>query len=309
MGVLPSLPPKIFGDPSLPNLASSRTPSGATSQEVKKNPTTSPKQKAPTPHSAHAAHGPNTMGPPTARAKSNSVSFDTTRLRNDRLGTLVRELCANFLEAPSWEEFVSNFRGPSYLAEALNDSTHPAAELLQRWRDEGVPVNTSSLPWTDKQKDECINRGCHVSATRHADFLREDFADSIESKFWMVLPYELVRHLEELMIWPAAVKDEHNRRPRLLCDHSWDWGWPSVNDTTIPHAPPESMQFGGTLMRLLTLLRHACLRYGPPRMAKQDVKDGFYRLYLQALACLRMAIVRPKYENVKRACMPRDSLC
>ena len=32
-------------------------------------------------------------------------------------------------------------------------------------------------------------------------------------------------------------------------------------------------------------------------MAKQDVKDGFYRLYLQALACLRMAIVLPKYEG------------
>ena len=295
MGTLPSLPPKIFGDPSLPKPASSRTTLGAASQDAQKNPTTSPKRKAPTPRSAHAAHGPRPAGPPTARAKTNSVPFDTTRLRNDRLGTLVRELCATYLEAPSWEEFVSNFRGPSYLAEALNDVNHPAAELLQRWRDEGVPVHTSSLPWTDEQKDECINRGCHVSATRHSEFLREDFADSIESKFWMVLPYDLVKHLKELMIWPAAVKDEHNRRPRLLCDHSWDWGWPSVNDTTIAHAPPESMQFGWALYRILTLLRHASPRYGPPRMAKQDVKDGFYRLYLQALACLRLAIVLPKY--------------
>ena len=294
MGVLPSLPPKIFGNPSLPSSATSQSLSGA---GAKKDPTiTSPKRKAPTPL-VSAARGPSLAGPPTARAKPNSVPFDTSRLRNDRLGTLVRELCANFYEAPSWETFVSTFRGPSYLAEALNDVAHPAAALLREWRDEGVPVHTSSLPWTDKQKDDCINRGCHPSATLHADFLREEMADSIESKFWMVLPYELVKHLEELMIWPAAVKDEHNRRPRLLCDHSWDWGWPSVNDTTIPHAPPEAMQFGGALDRLVFFLRHANRIFGPPRIAKQDVKDGFYRLYLLALACLRLAIVLPKYDG------------
>ena len=33
----------------------------------------------------------------------------------------------------------------------------------------------------------------------------------------------------------------------------------------------------------------------PNRTSK--VKDGFYRLYLQALACLRLAIVLPKYED------------
>ena len=36
-------------------------------------------------------------------------------------------------------------------------------------------------------------------------------ADFIESKFWMVLPYELIRELVELMIWPAVVKDERDR--------------------------------------------------------------------------------------------------
>ena len=61
-------------------------------------------------------------------------------------------------------------------------------------------------------------------------------ATFMEDKFWMVLPYELVRELVELMLWPAAVKEERERKPRLLCDHSWDWGWDSLNDTTTPHA-------------------------------------------------------------------------
>ena len=218
-------------------------------------------------------------------------------LRNDRLGTLVRQLCEQYNTSPSWEEFVASFRGPSYLSSELDKLTHPAAAVLRQWKEEGVPVHTDSLPWTDKQKDDCVQRGCHVSATRHSEFLRQEMADFIESKFWMVLPYDLIKDRSELMLWPAAVKDEHNRKPRLLCDHSWDWGWPSINDTTVAHAPPEAMQFGGAFERLLTLLRHANARYGPTRMAKHDVKDGFYRLFLRLLDCLRLAVLLPLYEG------------
>jgi hypothetical protein len=123
-------------------------------------------------------------------------------------------------------------------------------------------------------------------------------AEFVESKFWVVLPYEIIRHLRELMMSPAAVKDERERKPRLLCDHSWPWlGWPSVNETTVPHAPPEAMQVGRALPRILWLLRHANPEFGPPRLAKYDVKDGFYRLFLRALDCLRLALVLPKYEG------------
>ena len=70
-----------------------------------------------------------------------------------------------------------------------------------------MPAETDSAPWTDQQKDESIRRGCHPSACEYSTFLCEEMADFIESKFWMVLPYELVRALEELMLWPAAVKE------------------------------------------------------------------------------------------------------
>jgi hypothetical protein len=82
-------------------------------------------------------------------------------------------------------------------------------------------------------------------------------AKFVESKFWVVLPYETIRHLQALMMTPVAVKDERERKPRLLCDHSWPWlGWPSVNKTTVAHAPPEAMQFGHALPCILWLLRH-----------------------------------------------------
>ena len=134
-----------------------------------------------------------------------------------------------------------------------------------------MPANCESPPWTHEQKDECIYRGCHYSDTEHADFIREEMADFVENKFWMVLPYELVRDLLPLMLSPAAIKEERERKLHLLCDHSWDWGWPAINETTKPHAPPEAMQFGGTLPRLLHAIRHANPRYGPVRSSKQDI--------------------------------------
>jgi hypothetical protein len=211
---------------------------------------------------------------------------------------LVSQLISKYELLSSWEEFVEDFRGRSYLATELDHIEHPAAELLHQWRDKGVPAMTSSPPWTNKQKDQCIHRGCHQSAKDHANFLREEMAEFIENKSWVVLPYEIVRDLEEIMFSQAAVKDKRNCKPRLLCDHSWPWlGWLSVNDTTIPHAPPESMQFGRTLQRLLWLIQHANPKFGPPKTNKQDLKDGFYRLFLKALDCLRLAVVLPKFKG------------
>ena len=119
-------------------------------------------------------------------------------------------------------------------------------------------------------------------------------ADNIENKFWMVLPHDQVRGLPQLMLSPAAAKEERERRPRLLCDHSWDFGWPSINEITKPHAPPEAMQFGHALGRVLCHVQHANPRCGPVHTSKHDIKDGFHRLFLRAQDSLRLSIILPR---------------
>jgi hypothetical protein len=109
----------------------------------------------------------------------------------------------------------------------------------------------------------------------------------------MVLPYRLVRDLPQLQPSPAAVKEERKQKPRLLCDHSWN----PVNDETLPQAPPEAIQFGGTLNRLLWDIRHADPAYGPVRLSKYNIKDGYYRMFLRADDCPRLAIIMPRYEG------------
>ena len=124
---------------------------------------------------------PKRPSPTKATRPSNNTSrrCDPLQVRNDRLGTLVRNLSESFHKAGSWEAFLQSFKDRSYLSPTVGDIDHPAAKLLQRWREEGVPVNTSSPPWSVDQKDKCIRRGCHPSATKHAPFLREPCVSSI----------------------------------------------------------------------------------------------------------------------------------
>jgi hypothetical protein len=65
-------------------------------------------------------------------------------------------------------------------------------------------------------KDTLIERGCHRSADKHADFLREEMAEFMERRFWTVLPYRLVRELPQLQLSLAAVKEERTQAPHPL---------------------------------------------------------------------------------------------
>ena len=171
-------------------------------------PSRAEKRKSPSPGPVPPRRSPSIATGGLASPKScNDPPIDTLQLRNDRLGTLVRDLVSSFSKSSSWENFVEEFRGRSYLSPELDNLDHPAASLLREWRDNGVPAKTTSPPWTLEQKDECIRRGCHQSATEHSDFLREEMAEFIENRFWTVLPYDLVRHLEEIMSSPAAIKN------------------------------------------------------------------------------------------------------
>ena len=55
------------------------------------------------------------------------------------------------------------------------------------------------------------------------------------------------------------------------------------------------MQFGGALPWILSDMRHANPRYGPVRLSKHDIKDGFYRMFFRAKDCPKLAIMTPRY--------------
>ena len=231
---------------------------------------------------------------PSSSLKTTSSSLPTPlSLRNDRLGASVRRLARLLTDATSWREFVTTFRGRSYLSPNVGELDHPASKLLQQWMTEGVPIRTSNEPWSPELKDSRFRQGCHRSANDHAEFLRDELADFIDNGFWVVLPYDLVRDLPTLQLSPCSVKEERDRRPRLLCDHSWF----TTNEDSLPNVPREAMQFGRTLDRVLRNVRHANPRYGPVYISKHDLKDGFYRLFVRPNDCPKLTIMLPRCED------------
>jgi hypothetical protein len=170
---------------------------------------------------------------------------------------------------------------------------HPAGEFLASLHEHGVPCVQSDEDWTLEQLDERMARGCHRSATEHKDFIREEMADFVESGFYAVLPYTHVRDLPGLRLSPLGIKEERDRRARLVVDHTWF----GVNQNTVEYTTKEAMQFGGTLYRILSKIHHADPKYGPVYLAKYDVKDGFYRMMVRPEHTPSLCVILPRYEG------------
>jgi len=122
--------------------------------------------------------------------------------------------------------------------------------------------------------DDDFKKRCHPTAQKHSAFIAQAMLEFAESGYWTILSYSKVRHLPGLRGLSAHMKEELDQKDRFLADHS--------NLGIIKHilalTPKESMQFGGTLYRLLYLIRHPDPKYGPIQLAKFDLKDGFYLL-------------------------------
>jgi hypothetical protein len=65
----------------------------------------------------------------------------------------------------------------------------------------------------------------------------------------------------------------------------------------VVELPLEVMQFGGALSHILWLLCHANPSHGPVYMAKYDLTDGFYRMFLDPADSLKLSVLMPRYEG------------
>ena len=208
----------------------------------------------------------------------------------DELGKLVLETRQLFCCANSFEDFISQVRGPSDLHEQVHLLDHPAAELLGLYRDRGVDFRTGAQDWDQDHVSRVIERGAHRSATEHLAFVRQEFVDFIQKRYWIVLPASDVMNLPGLRLSPLGVVPQAERRPRLICDYTFH----GVNQETTSDAPPEAMQFGKALSRILWALAYANPSFGPVALAKFDLSDGFYRIQLALRAIAALGVILPQ---------------
>lgn len=86
------------------------------------------------------------------------------------------------------------------------------------------------------------------------------------------LPFKAVKHLVNLQLSPLGVVIQHERRPHTIVDYTYS----GINQSTVPFAPWEAMQFGHYLNHLLQQLAEVDSRHRPVYIIKLDIADGFY---------------------------------
>jgi hypothetical protein len=68
---------------------------------------------------------------------------------------------------------------------------------------------------------------------------------------------------------------------------------PSVNADTLKSAPPQAMQFGKALRRLLQAINYADPAHGYVYLIKVDIADGFYRVWVNPEDVPKLGVVFP----------------
>jgi hypothetical protein len=188
-----------------------------------------------------------------------------------------------------WELFVKGERGNADIPEDVHKVPHKAARLLDHLRRRGAGVPLRTRPWTRDQLRAAASRGSHRSAKDDAQFVHEEMLEFCTQGFWTVLPLRVASLLPHLRLSPLRVVPQRNRRPRLIVDYTFS----GVNDETVRLAPPEAMQFGKALKRIIRKLVDAHPRYGPIWLAKIDIADGFYRIGLRPGDVPRLGVILP----------------
>ena len=86
-----------------------------------------------------------------------------------------------------------------------------------------------------------------------------------------------------------GVVPQRERRPRTIVDYSFS----GINQEAHRGAPPEAMQFGCALERVLRKVVTADTAEGPLYLLKIDLSDGFYRVRLRAQDAPMLGVAFP----------------
>ena len=205
------------------------------------------------------------------------------------LGKLAQRT-GNDIMKSGWRSVVHRLRGTSNISPNVGRIPHKAARFLDHLRRHGASVPVSTAPWGVARLDEAVRRGPHQSSHGERAFVAREMLDFCQQGYWMVVPVDVVRALLPMLrVSPLGVVPQRDRRPRLIVDYTFS----GVNEDTVALAPREAMQFGRALQRVISAIVRADPRYGPVSMAKIDIADGFYRVWLQPDDIAKLGVALP----------------
>ena len=187
-----------------------------------------------------------------------------------------------------WTEFVRWRRGRGDFA-SLSAVEHLARHLLRKCKHRGAPVVVMTGEWTEGEDLAALAREPHKSTTKHAPFLRKEFASMVDKGQWTVLPYSVVKRLPGLRLSLPGVKVERDRRLRWLRDYSYY----KTNAKNLPVACLSVIQYSRALDRLIRDIVFSDLALRPVYILKMDVLDGFYRIGVRPEDAPKLGLIFP----------------
>ena len=210
--------------------------------------------------------------------------------RSLELGKLVDKLTGLFLECNcDCVSFVHRVHTQPCLHKNVKSLPHLAAAYLHDLRANGAPVQCTTPMWASERKDRSMQRGPHPSTRPYLHFLESDMANMITKGYWVVLPYDLVKDIPNLRISPMGAIPQHERRPRTIVNYSFS----GINQEAHRGAPPEAMQFGHALERVLQKVATADTAQGPLYLLKINLLDSFYHVRLHAQDAPMLGVAFP----------------
>lgn len=193
------------------------------------------------------------------------------------------------LREVGWRRLVDQIRGKLNITETVRSIPHKAARLLDHLRCRGASVTLATAPCPVEHQHNAMKRGPHKSSYGEREFVHQEVLDFCCQGYWLVLPFESVKGWPSLQISPLGVVPQRNRRPRLIVNYTWS----ALNSETLKLAPHKAMQFGHTLQQALSQIVHADPQYGPVNLAKINIADGFYRVWVQICDIPKLSVALP----------------
>ena len=179
---------------------------------------------------------------------------------------------------------------------------HKAAKLLEDYSTNGCPVDIGDA-WSREHIIQALKRGPHKSAKEPipAKVLREETMEKVKEGYAKIVRWKDIMHNtpKNLKISPVAMIPHKSRLFRAILDISFQLKvngkkLPSVNIATVIRAPQKAMaQLGSVLKRIIYQMGTNFNPDKPFMYSKVDIKDGFWRLMVNAANAWHFCYVLP----------------
>ena len=202
---------------------------------------------------------------------------------------------------PSQSKLPSTLHG--LMCPRNNVLQHPAAKLLLKWATDGCPVDCGQ-PWSKQAIQAAIDKAAHPSAQslEAATSCRNEALERVKDKCARLVKWDDIKHNPpiNLKISPIAAIPHKSRAFRMILDLSYNitvngTKLASVNKTSNKELAPQHAMYelGNVIPRIVWTLATADPSM-PFLFTKIDLKDGYWRMCVNAKDAWNFAYVLPK---------------